>query len=164
MKPARQIPPWPLLLALLLALTGCSGGGRGGTGYIEDLQFQCTGAQAAACAGGGYTVFVGLARTLSADCDDYLYGLSAAQRQSAFAASGTTTSAHSGIYMTGIVTAWVDANGAAISALDDGTYQVCAFADIDGNDRIDMNEPVGRGELTVGAKGFVLSDWSAAFN
>jgi hypothetical protein len=152
------------LIAVLM--TGCGGSGSAvKSDFIPDIEITCSSGQAADCAGTGLSLFVGLASAISGECDNFLASATTpTQRQGLFAASGTATGTRNGIYLTAIVSSWVNSTGGSVDSLDAGTYAVCAFADTNGNGRVDTNEPVGRGSLTVGSTGFVLGDWAPAFN
>ena len=152
------------LLTFLLALSGCGGEEEKSSEFIPDIQAECTSAQAADCAGNGYPIFIGLAPTLSADCDDYLAGQNATQRRQSFDASGVATTARNGIYLIATVSTWENSVGGTADVLLAGTYQVCAFVDTNSNGVIDTNEPTGTGQVTVGTTGFVLNTWAPAFN
>lgn len=151
-------------LAVILILVGCSAGETKSSEFVPDLPILCTSAQASDCSGTGLSVFVGIAKTLSVDCDTYLSGLNSSGRQASFDASGTVLSSRNGIYLTGTVTTWVNSLGASTDVLFEGYYALCAFIDTNGNDFIDANEPVGRGTIVPGQTGVELDQWEPAFN
>lgn len=156
---------WCGTLALIFFLIGCGGADENLSDFIPDIPMECTSVQAADCAGNNLPVFVGIIdSTAGSDCDDFLTGLNSATRQRTFTASGTTTSARGGIYLTATVSDWKDSFGGPIDTLTPGDYLVCAFVDTNRNDQIDTNEPVGGGVITAGDVSFILNDWSAAYN
>jgi|GEM_PF-5481483 len=154
------------LVATAAALiVGCGGNEEKSSDFIPDIPIECTTGQAADCAGNNLPIFVGIVEsTAGADCDDFLTGMNANLRQTSFLAWGTATSSRSGIFLTANITDWKDTSGGTIDVLEPGPYKVCAFVDTNSNDVIDTNEPVGEGTITAGQTGFVLDDWSAAYN
>ncbi len=154
------------LLSAFITLSACGGGGDGGGNYIPTVQLQCATASVAGCSQNGKTAWVGIIETLTAaDCDDTLATLNSTQRQQLFNVSGSVVSTQSGAYLTGRVSEWTNTTGGNQDVLNPGTYEVCAFVDLNGNDVIDTNEPVGRGQISPGGSGtYILSSWSAAFN
>ncbi len=154
------------LLTAVFMFTACSGGGDSGGNFIPTVQLQCATAAVAGCSQNGKTAWVGLIQTLTAgDCDDTLATLDSSQRQLLFTVSGSVVSSQAGAYLTGRVSDWINSTGGQQDVLNPGTYEVCAFVDLNGNDVIDTNEPVGRGQISTGGSGtYILSTWSAAFN
>lgn len=132
--------------------------------FIPDIPVECTAAQVADCAATAKPIFAGLISNLTADCDDFLTGMNATQRQITFEASSTSITSRSGIYLTASMHNWVNNTGGAIDTLLPGDYFVCAFVDSNSNGILDTNEPVGEGVVTLGETDFVLDTWSAAFN
>ncbi len=150
---------------LLATLVACSGDGEGSGGnFVPVVQIQCTTAAIADCGLNGKTAFVGLIETLTLDCDDTLAGLNATQRQQLFTVSGSVVTSQAGAYLTGRVSSWVNSTGGQQDVLNPGTYEVCAFVDSNGDGDIDTNEPVGRGQVSVGTSTYILTTWAAAFN
>jgi hypothetical protein len=152
-------------VTLILLISGCGGGQEKSSDFIPDIPLECSSGQAADCAGNNLPVFVGIIESLAgADCDDFLTGMNATQRRTAFLAHGTATSSRAGILLTATITDWEDSLGGPIDVLTPGDYFVCAFVDTNSNGVIDTNEPVGAGTITAGQTGFILDDWTAAFN
>ena len=156
---------WYGTAVLILFLFGCGGTEEKRSEFIPDIPVECTSGQAADCAGNNLPVFVGIIEsTGGSDCDDFLTGLNSATRQRTFVASGNTTSARRGVFLTANVSDWTDSFGGPIDTLTPGDYLVCAFVDTNRNDRIDTNEPVGSGVIRAGDVSFILDNWSAAYN
>lgn len=154
------------LVILSLMLSSCSGGGGGSSGnFIPVIQVECATGSLATCNTSGKTAYVGIIETLTLDCDDSMAGLNASQRQQLFTASGQTIPSVSGAYLIGRVSSWVNSTGGQQDVLNPGTYQVCAFVDLNSNGAIDTNEPVARGQFSTGGSGtYILNSWAAAFN
>lgn len=154
-----------LLIISSSFLQSCGGGGDSGGNFIPTVQLECATAGVAGCSQNGKTAWVGLIESLAADCDDTLATLASNQRQQLFNVNGSVVSSQAGAYLTGRVSSWTNSTGGEQDVLNPGTYQVCAFVDLNGNDVIDTNEPVGQGQVSIGGSGtFILSNWAAAFN
>lgn len=152
-------------LTILISLNACGGGGDSGDNFIPTVQLECATAAVAGCSQNGKAAWVGLIESLAADCDDTLATLTATQRQQLFNVNGSVISSQAGAYLTGRVSSWSNSTGGDQDVLNPGSYQVCAFVDLNGNDVIDTNEPVGQGQVSIGSTGtYILSNWSAAFN
>ena len=145
------------------ALIGCSSDAPEGTDYIPDIPIECDSGVVADCINPGKTAYVGLISSLVVSCEDFLNNLNDLQRRQSFAAYGSTNTTRSGGLLIGTVSTWENESGGRINAMESGSYQVCAFIDTNSNDRIDLNEPVGTGTVTLGQNSFILSTWSAAF-
>lgn len=155
-----------LIFYILLAffyLSACteSPSNGDGTSFIPDVEAACSVTQAAACSGAGYTVYIGLIGNLAIRCDTYLGSItSATQFTQSFDASGTAVAAQTS-YLTATVSAWVDNSGATIGSLNENTQRACSFVDVNSNQRLDANEPVGQGDITPGVTGAQINDWVA---
>lgn len=159
--PLRPKTPCLLLAFFFWALASCVESAGTGTdfNYIPDVRLECQLTQALGCNETGKTVYVGWISDLSVDCETYLFQLSSTTFTSSFDASGTTTTAQSGIYMTAFVTQWVNSLGATTTDLQERTYRVCAFIDRNGNGQLDVNDSVGEGQATPGVTSATINDW-----
>lgn len=151
------------LLVLAFILVSCNSA-EVGEDFIPSLQVECEAGQASHCSGTALPVFVGIARSLVQDCDDFLLGKNALQRRQSFIASGTATSTRSGIYLVATIDSWVAPDGGSIDQLDTVMHQLCAFIDTNGDGDLDTNEPVATGNFFPGVTGQRLIDWKPAFN
>jgi hypothetical protein len=143
-------------------ICGClegSGGGGANYDYIPDVQLECSSAQAAACGAAQFTIYVGLIRDLSVDCESYLHQISANNFTAVFDASGEALGHGSGSEMVGYATRWVNFQGNGITDLEEGDYRICAFIDKNGNAIMDNDDAVGEGQLSPGVTGVVVDDW-----
>lgn len=157
---------WVLPFFCLFCLPGClSSGNAAGTDFVPSVQIECTVAQATDCStgtGSGKTAFIGLLYNSSVDCGNYLFSLlTTAQRTQAFDVSSTVTTSTYGQFVIGLFTNWTNSSGALVDTMKHGTYQACSFIDINGNGRLDVNEPVGEGAVTMGNTDAVVSDWES---
>lgn len=66
--------------------------------------------------------------------------------------------------MTATLSDWLNDVGGTIDVLEPGDYTICAFVDLNSNDVLDTNEPVAQGTVPAGGTGFVLNQWTAAYN
>lgn len=154
---------WLLLSMATLVLIGCGGGdGSGSSTSIPSIQLECSSSQVAGCSANGRTAYVGLVESLTLTCDSTLKGLSANQRQSLFAVTGSDVSSSSGSILTATVSHWINNTGGAQDVLNAGAYIVCAFVDSNSNGQLDTNEPVASGVATTGEGTVTLSTWAAA--
>lgn len=153
-----------ILLLITFSLAGCLSQSGTSDGTIPDLEVECAQVQVdgSYCNSSSEVLWIGITSDFGVDCGHVLSNLSSHVRNSYFdAISEGIVLTQAGPVVYGNVSNWVTPLGASAGTLMEGTYKVCAFIEASpGNNRLDMNEPLGSGLVTVGGSSpQLVNDW-----
>lgn len=164
---AQRLAPLVALTTALLSVTACSKSNNEDA-YTEApyLDFECSFADALGCLGenSGKTVFIGLDADLDSNCVEKLSPLipehSFDELGNDFDYSSKAQASLNGGVLTGLATHWVNSHLMPVYSMEQMTFKVCAFIDLNNNEALDPNEPIHESLLNPATAFLPLSNWT----
>lgn len=149
--------------ALIFSLFGCGDSSSGEYSDAPLIDFECSFVDAIGCDPSQVhkPVYVGLAEDLDLICaQKFSLSTTGDQIAQSFDYSSRTYTSEQGGVIVGATIHWANSSLMPVILLPSQTFKVCAFIDINENERIDANEPIHESTITIGEPFLPLSDWS----
>lgn len=127
------------------------------------LDFECNFADAAGCnpININKPIFIGLDDRIDTNCHTKLSQLKDDQLSANFMYSSWALTSTNGSIITGVFMHWVNYALTPVNTMNQQTYKVCGFIDLNENGQIDIQEPIGESLLALGENDFLpISNWS----